>query len=390
MAVGRKKACGRRIGGSLAAVCLAVFLCFSVAAEPSKADRLPSVSAESAVLYEPSGRRVLYEKRAHEKRAMASTTKLMTALVGAEALNLDETVTVTEQAVRVEGSSLGLAAGDRLRFGDLITGMLLASGNDAANAVALSVAPSIPAFAALMNRKAAELGMKNTSFVTPSGLDAADHYATAYDMALLGAAVLERDDLRAICRQKQARVSVAEPARTLYVRNHNRLLSLYPEAIGLKTGFTKKAGRCLVSAAERDGVTLVAVTLNAPGDWQDHRLLFEYGFSCVERVTLPAVTLPAVPVAGGSRETVAVVAAVPEQVVREKSAETVTVRRELPPLLVAPVKAGTAVGRVVYAAGDTVLAVVPVTAAETVMERERSLAGQRFGRMFQNLCEALL
>lgn len=379
-----KKATKRSVCVCLTALLAAGALFPRAAAEPL------SVSSGSAVLYEPSGRRVLYEKQAHEKRAMASTTKLMTALIGAETLGMDETVTVTDAAVRVEGSSLGLKAGDRLRSGDLITGMLLASGNDAANAVALAVAPSLPAFATLMNRKAAQLGMKDSSFVTPSGLDADAHYATAYDMALLGAAVLERADLRAICRQKQAQVPVMQPTRTLYVKNHNRLLSLYPEAIGLKTGFTKKAGRCLVSAAERDGVTLVAVTLSAPNDWQDHQAMLEYGFSRVERVTLPAVILPRLAVAGGKQAAVAVTAAVPDKTVLEKPVKTITARWELPPLLVAPVKQGTAVGRVVYTAGETVVASVPITVTEAVEVYGTDSAVRRFWRELRRLLQALM
>lgn len=260
---------------------------------PLNAEAQPSVSAASAVLYEPSSGTVLYEKNAHEQRAMASTTKLMTALVGWEALGADTPVTVSKQAVNVEGSSLGLAAGDTLASRHLITGMLLASGNDAANAVALAVSPDLEAFAQRMNEKAAQLGMTESHFVTPSGLDAEEHYATAYDMALLGAAVTAQPELKAICTQKTAQIPITAPSRTLYVKNHNRLLSLYSYAVGLKTGFTKKAGRCLVSAAEKDGVTLIAVTLGAPDDWDDHIALYEYGFSQVSVCELPPVKLDA-------------------------------------------------------------------------------------------------
>lgn len=350
---------------------------------PSAAESV-SLSAASAVLYEPTSGLVLYEKEAHTVRPMASTTKLMTALVGADHLLPEQSVTVAPQAVLTEGSSLGLKAGDRLTARDLITGMLLASGNDAANAVALAVSDTVTEFADQMNRTAQKLGMKNTCFVTPSGLDAPGHASTAYDLALLGAAVLEQPMLREICCLKTAQIPIVEPSRTLYVRNHNKLLSLYNGCVGLKTGFTKQSGRCLVSAVQRDGYTLVAVTLNAADDWNDHIALYDYGFSRLERAELPAVTLPDLPVLDGVEPQVALVAESPSPPVclkGEGSGWRAVI--DLPGSVQAPVKAGQTLGTVHYckADGRTVFS-VPITAGYAVEQVPQPTFWERLWQWF--------
>ena len=155
-----------------------------------------------------------------------------------------------------------------------------------------------------MNRKAGELGMQDSHFVSPSGLDGDGHSSSAYDMALLGAEVLRHPELAKICASKTARIHLGDPKHEATLSNHNRLLSLYPGAIGMKTGFTTKAGRCLVSAAQRDGVTLIAVTLKAPDDWNDHIALYNYGFSLTASCPLPRPDLPLFPVAGGTEPAV--------------------------------------------------------------------------------------
>lgn len=350
-----------------------------------------SVSAASAVLYEPTAGIVLYEKNAREVRPMASTTKLMTALVGAERLAAETPVTVAPEAVRVEGSSLGLKAGDTLPAKDLITGMLLASGNDAAGAVALAVSPTVEEFAQLMNQRATRLGMTDTGFVTPSGLDAPGHASTAYDMALLGAAVLKQPMLAEICRLKTAQIRITEPSRTIYVKNHNRLLSLYPDAIGLKTGFTRQSGRCLVSAAQRNGVTLIAVTLQASDDWNDHMALYEYGFGRVERVSFPEVTLPSLPVSGGMAGAAALTAAVPEPVVcLRDEPQALRAVVELPAFVLAPVSAGQKVGSIRYYVGTNEIVTVPITAVAAVEQAPRPAFLERLRRrlytLLQHLC----
>ena len=327
----------------------------------------PAVSAASAILIEPTGGTVLFEKNADIVRPIASTTKLMTALVAAEWGDPDADVIVPDAACGVEGTSLGLKAGDYLSLRDLLTGMLLVSGNDAANAAALTVDESLDAFAGRMNRRAAALGMTRSHFVTPSGLDAKGHGSTARDMATLAAAVLENPLLRKIVGQSTATVAIGNPRTPRTVRNHNKLLGTLEGAIGLKTGYTKAAGRCLVSAAERGGITLICVTLNAPDDWEDHRRLFDFGFERVAKIDLALPILPALPVDGGRENQVALAAQSPQAVLPLARLSAVTVEADLPARLRAPVTAGETVGTLTFYLENTAIARVPITAATDVL-----------------------
>lgn len=242
----------------------------------------PVISAKGYVLIEATTGRVVASQNEHTKLPMASTTKIMTALLTLEQPKIDEYFVVDDAAIMVEGSSMGLVKGDQASLYALAQGMLLPSGNDAANAAAVRVSGSIPKFVEQMNARAAELSMINTHFETPSGLDGEQHFSTAFDMALLARAALENQSFKEICQLSRAKVEFGNPPFSRYLTNHNRLLKEYPGCIGLKTGFTKKAGRCLVSAVERDGVTLICVTLNAADDWNAHKNLYDYGFSAVQ------------------------------------------------------------------------------------------------------------
>ncbi len=230
-------------------------------------------SAESAILMDAATGTVLYEKNADQRALIASTTKIMTALVALESAKLDDTLEVPAEAAGVEGSSMFLMAGQQVTVSDLLYGLMLKSGNDAAAALAIHCAGSVEAFAERMNRKAAALGMHGTSFSNPHGLNAEGHYSTARDMALLTRAALQNDMLSRIVSSKYAKVG------GITIKNHNRLLWSYPGADGVKTGYTVNAGRCLVSSATRDGMRLIAVTLNDRNDWADHTAMLDYGFS---------------------------------------------------------------------------------------------------------------
>lgn len=347
----------------------------------------PSVSARSAVIFEPESGRVLWEKDGNTPRPMASTTKLMTALLAAENLEVEEPVTVSAAALPVEGTQIGLRAGEILSVRDLLAALLLASGNDAANALALAVDGSFEAFAGRMNRRAATLGMKDSLFVTPSGLDAPGHAASAVDMAQLGAAVLENPLLAELCAAKTATVTVG--GRKITLSNHNRLLKLCEDCVGLKTGFTKKSGRCLVSAAKRNGITLVAVTLNAPDDWNDHLALYTYGFSLVERVTLEGEIPSSWPVMGGEKERVRLTAVGPTDAPVGRG-ERVTAQVELSPFLWAPLEREETVGRVRFFCGERLVAEWRLVTAESVAERPAPGAFCRFWRHIQQLLTGLL
>lgn len=246
-------------------------------------DEVPSVSASSAVLITADTKETVFSKSPNEKRPMASTTKIMTALLAIECGELQKKVVADSASVNVEGTSVGLRAGDSVSLETLVLAMLLESGNDAANLTARAVAGGIEDFCGLMNKKAQALGMKNTHFSNPSGLPSENHFSTAFDMALLGAFAIQNPRFSQMCALKEATVSYGTPEVTRIFKNHNRLLSSCDGVFGIKTGFTKAAGRCLVTAAKRDGVTLVAVTLNAPDDWRDHEKLYEYGFKRVKK-----------------------------------------------------------------------------------------------------------
>ncbi len=238
-----------------------------------------ALSAQSAVVIDADTGDVLFEHNADTRLPMASTTKIMTALVALETGGLERTYTVKKEYAAVEGSSMYLQEGERITLRDTLYGLMLASGNDAAVAIAEECG-GYDAFVEKMNAKAAALGLKDTHFVNPNGLPDASHYTTAHELAMITAAAL-RDP---VFRQIVATQSCTAGGHAL--TNHNRLLRMYDGAIGVKTGFTRAAGRCLVSAAERSGRTLIAVTLNDPDDWNDHIALLDAGFAQYEPVTL--------------------------------------------------------------------------------------------------------
>ncbi len=341
-------------------------------------------SASSAVLYEPSSGRVLYEKNAHVSRPMASTTKLMTALLAAETYAPQDTLVATAEALAVEGSSMGLLAGDHIACEDLLYGLLLSSGNDAANVFALSMAGSYEMFADKMNARASEIGMTETHFVTPSGLDAEGHGASAYDMALLAATVLENERLAAICATKHKTITVN--GRDIALTNHNRLLSMVEGCVGMKTGYTSQSGRCLVSAATRNGVTLIAVTLDCSDDWETHRVLLEEGFALVKSVTLSFPQAVTLTVFGGTRSEVCVTAE-PTSVVCLQGDEAVTAKIQTPPYVWAPVEAGEPLGEVTYFVGDTAVATMPLTASKAVPQKKETPWLEQFRSLLWRLLE---
>ena len=334
----------------------------------AKAASEPGVSAQSAILISGDDGTVIFEKNAHELLAMASTTKIMTALLTVEEAERsgDPVIDITEEMVRVEGSSMGLQAGNRLTLTNLTSGMLLASGNDAANAAALYLGGSQEGFAELMNTRAREIGMTETNFVTPSGLDDEEHYSTAYDMALLGREAMGNEEFARIAGSSTLQVEFMEPEQKVSYTNHNKLLRIYDGCIGIKTGFTKKAGRTLVSAARRDGTTLIAVTLNAPDDWDDHMAMFDYGFETVKTVQMGGEALPeTLPVAGSDKQGIGLrMGQKLNMTLPIEQAQEVESLVLLPKFLYAPVRAREKVGRVQYLMGGEEIYSVPIIAAE--------------------------
>lgn len=315
--------------------------------------------ASCAVLVDALSGRILYEQNIHERRPIASITKLMTALVAVEHCDdLEREVIIRPDWVGIEGSSIYLKAGEVVSMKALLCGLLLQSGNDAAAAIAGYIAGGNEAFAELMNRRAAELGMKNSSFTNPSGLNEEGHYSTAYDMALLACACLKNETVAGICALKSATVG----SRTFY--NHNKLLQRYAGCVGMKTGYTEAAGRTLVSAATREGRTLVCVTLNDRDDWNDHEMLLDYGFQSFSRRLLcsPGDVLASVKVADSLLPSLPVEAA--EQMSYPlKTGEALSMQIELVPMLRAPVERGTAAGWVSWRLDGKVVARVQLVCA---------------------------
>lgn len=240
----------------------------------------PSVSSQKAILMDQETGRVLYEKDAHTQSRIASITKIMTAILAVESGKMDQEVTVSQNAAGTEGSSLYLKAGEKIKLEDLVYGLMLRSGNDGAVAIAEFVGGSLDGFVYMMNEKAKEIGMENTHFSNPHGLDDhEDHYSTAYDMAVLTRYSMENDRYKEIAGTKVHTAPNPDEKWDRKWKNKNRLLTeLYKYSTGGKTGYTKLAKRTLVSTASKDGENLIAVTLNGPDDWNDHIGMFEYGF----------------------------------------------------------------------------------------------------------------
>ncbi|MBE7040492.1 MAG: D-alanyl-D-alanine carboxypeptidase [Ruminococcaceae bacterium] len=308
-----------------------------------------SVSAQYACVLDAQTGKVLYEKNAYQTHSMASTTKIMTALLALEHTKPDELVTVSKNAAGTEGSSMYLAAFETLTMQDLLYGLMLQSGNDAAIAIAEHVGGSVENFAKMMTERAHAIGAKNTAFQNPNGLDAKGHYTTAYDLALITREALQNPDFAEIVATKKKSLPQDEDSKARSFANHNKLLSLYPGCIGVKTGFTKKTGRCLVSAATQNHATVICVTLNAPNDWNDHTNMLNYGFSqlSVKPLVLKDMILKSIPVTCGASKTVELLAA-EDFYLSHSDADTLSKIKldyKLPAEVTAPIAAGTQLGK---------------------------------------------
>ena len=305
------------------------------------------LSAKAAVLMEAKSGEVAFGVYPDVRLPMASTTKIMTALCALEMLPPETVVTVSPEAVGVEGSSVYLVAGERLTLEELLYALMLESANDAAAAIAIAVSGSVEGFAALMNRKAADMGLTDTHFVNPHGLDDPEHYTTARELALIMKAALDEPFFCMITETRRKTIPLHGDEGVRLLLNHNKLLLSYEGCVGGKTGYTKKTGRCLVSAAERDGVTLIAVTLSAPDDWRDHTAMLDYGFELYESVTLCESDFYAAPlwVVSGTGEYVMVQNQHPLSVTLRRDHGNVHCVVELPRFEYAPIQAKDTVGR---------------------------------------------
>lgn len=267
---------------------LAVFLAVSAFAPVFAGAEIAGVKTSACSLVEVESQRVLYSENGDKQLPMASTTKIMTALVAIERGNLSDTVTITRESAGTEGSSIYLEVGETLTLEELLYGLMLHSGNDAAVAVAIHVGGSVSGFCEMMNQKARELGANSTHFVNPNGLPASGHYTTANDLAKIAAAAMRNEQFKKIVGTVSITIPHDGRDWDRALSNKNRLLYSYEGANGIKTGYTKAAGRCLVGSAERNGMQLVSVVLNCSDMYNDTAALLDYGFGNFSRHTLIA------------------------------------------------------------------------------------------------------
>jgi len=319
---------------------LALSLLLCIAPIAVKASRELSLSANSAIMIEADSNNILFEKNADVPLPMASTTKIMTAITVIEACEPNKKFTVSELAVGTEGTSAYLQKEDTITIEDALYALLLQSANDVAVALAIECAGSVEGFVELMNKKASDLHLSKTSFKNPSGLPDQDHYTTAKDLAVLSSYCMKNHTFSKIVSSKQATVKINNQDRTFV--NHNKLLSLYDGAIGIKTGYTKESGRCLVGAAQKNGVSVITVTLDASDDWSDHKKMFDHAFESYRSYTLysQGSFIVELPVAGKT-EHIKLFAPGEKKAVLKKGAK-ITVRIEAPSLLTSPIKKGDA------------------------------------------------
>lgn len=351
------------------AVGTAVLCCLAMIQIPCSYAEETEVSAKSAAVISADTGELVYGKNCDEKLPMASTTKIMSALLCIESGDLYTPFVVDSDAIHVEGSSMGLQEGDTVTKYALCCGMLLPSGNDGANAAAVKIAGSIEAFAELMNERARQMGLTKTYFVTPSGLEGEGHGSSARDMAVLAAEALKNETFREICSSETIKLEYGNPPYTRWLKNTNKLLSLCSGTYGVKTGFTDEAGRCLVSACERDGKRLICVTLNDPNDWNDHINLYD---SCFEKVRSEAPNIPeglTTELAGSYSDRLSLTVGDDVEEFTVFSAETDDFEYTVsaPPFTYAPVFTGDEVAELIISCGGKELRRLPLYAAEDAL-----------------------
>lgn len=299
---------------------------------------------------------------------MASTTKIMTGLLLCEYGNLEREIVTTKEMVTVEGSSMGLLQGDTVSLKALLYGLLLASGNDAANTIAIVVGGSVENFVNMMNERALALGLEDTHFETPSGLDGDTHYTTCYELALIAREAMKNEEFAKAVSTESITVSYGNPPYNRRITNHNRLLKTYDDVVGVKTGFTKKSGRCLVSAARSEGRYVIAVTLDAPDDWDDHRYLLDLGLDSVNVVNIKPDN-DKIDISVTSGEEQSITAQVEDiNICAVKGAQT-RCEVNINPCIVAPVKEGEILGEAVYFVNDEAVALRQIIAPKAIKQK---------------------
>ena len=339
-----------------------------------------SLYSKSAVLIDASSGRILYEKNAYEPLPMASTTKIMTAIIALEYGNLEEEVTVSENAASAPKVKLNLSVGEKQKLGDLLYPLMLESANDVAVAIAEHIGGNVENFTDLMNQKAEEIGAYDTVFVTPNGLDSGDHHSTAYDMALITRYAMSNDKFVEIINTKQITIGGGD-YKEYTLTNKNRLLSEYEGAVGVKTGYTNLAGHCFVGAAERDGILLISVVL-ASGwgnsgkerKWTDTKELLDYGFNTYEIIKIvdEETKIDSLPINNAWVDNVDVITKNSFYYpLTEGEMKSLRYTKILPEELNAPVNKGDIVGELrIYSVDGELFGQVPLVASDDAKKRD--------------------
>lgn len=348
-----------------------VLLFYIAGISPALAAESIDINAKGVVLMEMTSKRVLYQKNAHVKLPMASTTKIMTALVAIENGNLTDVITVPPEASGVEGSSIWLSAGEKHTLEDLLYGLMLSSGNDAAVTIAIHIGGSVEGFAEMMNAKAKEIGAEDTNFVTPHGLHDKNHYTTAYDLGLISAVAMENPEFSKIVNTRNKTIPWEGSTWDRSLRNKNKIIWQYDGGNGIKTGYTSNAGRCLVSAANREDMQLIGVVLNCPDMFEDSKKMLSYGFDAYDMTTIfdHNQSFGRIPVEGAIVPDVEFVAdASVTMPLTNKEKDTVQTEVNLKESLVAPVTAGEEIGEVNIFVGGSLVATAKLKATQDVVK----------------------
>ena len=358
----------------ICSVCLVLLFCFVCSAT--------DVSARSAYALEYESGDCIYEKNSDLKMGMASTTKIMTGILVIENLPLDKEIKISSEAVGIEGSSIYLKDGETLSVEELLYALLLESANDAAVALAIAISGSVDSFVDMMNDKAQALGLENTHFTNPHGLDNEEHYTTAKDLAVLAKYAMSNSVFCEVVSTYKKVIPLGEDGSRVLI-NHNKLLRTYKGALGVKTGFTKKCGRCLVSCAEIDGVKIIAVTLNAPNDWNDHAKMLDLGFSTYENIKLAdagdyTISLDVV---NGEKSSLLCSNLEGLSVTLKRDDINITASLEANRMVSAPIKQGDLVGKIVFKNNDVEIASLDLYAIESVkgIKYKKSIFERIFG-----------
>ena len=360
------------------AVLLALTFIFSFFTIYVYSDGNPSVSAKAASLYEPETKKFLYSKNMHTKLPMASTTKIMTALLALEHLDTDKTVFIDDSAIGIDGSSIYLEHDEYMSAESLIYALMLSSANDAAVALACEISGSVNEFSILMNEKADSLGLTDTHFKNPHGLDESEHYTSAHDLAIITAEALKNSKFKEIC--STAKKEIESSLKTRVLINHNKLLKLYDGCIDVKTGYTEKSGRSLVGAADKDNLTLISVTINAPDDWNDHKKLLDFGFSNIHAKYLlnDSEFQVSIPILNGEKKEIMLQPKDSVKIIYDGIMPSIKKEIFLNGYLIAPVSNGDVVGKIIFKENNKIISTTDIIAKETVNEIKKRSFSERF------------